>query len=71
MNAGQDISENQKRASEQRHILEKYPPFPPTLKTLLHKLHGFPWWPVRPPLEALPDNLAELVALDMKSLQIA
>jgi hypothetical protein len=71
MNAGQDVSASQKRASEQRHILEKHPPFPPTLKALLHKLHGFPWWPVRPPLEALPDDLAEIVALEMKSFQTA
>src|SRR5262245_14744785 len=29
---GQDITPAQKRVDEQRHILEKYPPFPPTLK---------------------------------------
>ncbi len=43
----------QRRVSEQRHILEKYPPFPPTLKALLSRLHGQPRWPVRPPLVGL------------------
>jgi 4-hydroxy-tetrahydrodipicolinate synthase len=48
--AGKDASAAQGRVSEQRHILEKYPPFPPTLKALLAALHGQPRWPVRPPL---------------------
>ena len=50
MRTGQDVSEAQARVDHQRHILEKYPPFPPALKALLHRLHGFPRWPVRPPL---------------------
>lgn len=48
--AGEDTSAAQERVTHQRHLLEKYPPFPPTLKALVHKLHGFPRWPVRPPL---------------------
>ncbi len=48
---GKDPSEVQARVTEQRHILEKYSPFPPTLKALLHKLHDMPRWIVRPPLE--------------------
>jgi len=50
MQAGQDVSDAQERVDQERHILEKYPPFPPALKALLHRLHGFPRWPVRPPL---------------------
>jgi 4-hydroxy-tetrahydrodipicolinate synthase len=50
MQAGRDISEAQARVNHQRHILEKYPPFPPALKAVLNRLHGFPRWPVRPPL---------------------
>ena len=46
-----DPTEMQKRVTEQRYILEKYLPFPPILKALLHKLHDFPKWTVRPPLE--------------------
>jgi 4-hydroxy-tetrahydrodipicolinate synthase len=48
--ADRDISQAQSRVEHQRHILEKYPPFPPALKVLLHRLHGFPRWPVRAPL---------------------
>lgn len=54
MRTGSDISEAQKRLEEQRHILEQYPPFPPALKALLHRLHGFPRWSVRPPLVEMP-----------------
>jgi 4-hydroxy-tetrahydrodipicolinate synthase len=50
MQAGRDVSEAQARVDHQRHILENYPPFPAALKALLHRLHGFPRWPVRPPL---------------------
>jgi 4-hydroxy-tetrahydrodipicolinate synthase len=43
----------QETVSHQRHILDNYPPFPPTLKALVHRLHGQPRWPVRPPLVAM------------------
>ena len=59
MQAGRDVSEAQARVDHQRHILEKYPPFPPALKALLHRLHGFPRWPVRPPLVELAPEAAE------------
>ena len=49
----------QERVTHQRHLLEKYPPFPPTLKALVHRLHGFPRWPVRPPLVELSADAAE------------
>ena len=57
--AGKDPSEAQARVTEQRHILEKYMPFPPILKALLHKLHGFPKWTVRPPLEEIDEEKLE------------
>jgi len=50
---GEEVSVLQRRVIEIRQILEKYPPFPPTLKALLARQHGFPRWPVRPPLEEL------------------
>ena len=52
--AGKNTSAAQERATHQRHILDQYPPFPPTLKALVHRLHGQPRWPVRPPLVDLP-----------------
>jgi 4-hydroxy-tetrahydrodipicolinate synthase len=62
MQAGQDVSEAQERVDHQRHILEKYPPFPAALKALLHRLHGFPRWPVRSPLvDMAPEEENRLV----------
>jgi len=48
--SNQEISPAQNKVTEQRHVLEKYQPFPPTLKALLAKLYKQPRWPVRPPL---------------------
>jgi 4-hydroxy-tetrahydrodipicolinate synthase len=56
---GKDPIEAQARVAEQRHILEKYMPFPPILKALLHKLYEFPKWTVRPPLEELDEKKLE------------
>lgn len=67
--AGQDPSDVQERINNQRHILEKYPPFPPTIKALLHRLHGLPRWAVKPPLESLSAELEEKVFEEFKSLQ--
>ena len=49
--AGKDPAEAQARVTEQRHILENYMPFPPSLKALMHHLFDFPRWSVKPPLE--------------------
>jgi len=48
--SGKDVSASQKKVSEQRHVLEKYQPYPPLLKAVLAKLYNQPRWPVRPPL---------------------
>ncbi|HEU0294380.1 MAG TPA: dihydrodipicolinate synthase family protein [Anaerolineales bacterium] len=71
MNAGKDISEAQGRVNEQRHILEKYPPFPPTVKALLHRLHGFPRWSVKPPLEEIPEKMLETALQELRAFQEA
>lgn len=70
MRAGTDISDAQKRVDEQRHILEKYPPFPSTLKTLLHRLHGFPRWSVKPPLEEISEEMEEKIIQEFERLQV-
>ncbi len=44
----------QETLNRARDVLEAYPPFAPTVKALLHALHGFPRWGVRPPLLPLP-----------------
>jgi len=68
MNEGRDASEAQTRVTEQRHILEKYPPFPPTLKALLHRMHGLPKWSVKPPLENMPADVLEVALSQFKEV---
>ena len=57
--AGKDATEAQHRVTSKRHMLEEYPPFPPLLKALLHRLHNLPRWSVKPPLESLSEELEE------------
>lgn len=70
MNAGTDSTEAQRRVKEQRAILDQYPPFPPTLKALLHRRHGLPRWSVRPPLEALPGELEDQLVQKFDTLNV-
>ena len=56
---GKDASQAQERVTQQRDILDKYPPFPPTLKALLHRLHGLPRWSVKPPLVEISEEMEE------------
>jgi 4-hydroxy-tetrahydrodipicolinate synthase len=48
--SGRDTSVSQAAATRQRQLLEKYPPYPPLLKSLLARYYHQPLWPVRPPL---------------------
>ncbi len=66
---GEDPSEVQTRVTEQRHILEKYTPFPPALKALLAKKYEFPLWPVRPPLVETAGELVEQAARELEECQ--
>jgi 4-hydroxy-tetrahydrodipicolinate synthase len=50
---GEDPSVPQQTVSRLRNTLDKYSPFPPTLKAMVARLYNFPRWPVRPPLEEL------------------
>jgi 4-hydroxy-tetrahydrodipicolinate synthase len=68
INEGRDSTEAQTRVKRQRDILDKYPPFPPTLKALLHRGHRLPRWSVRPPLETLPEELEEQVVQEFDGL---
>ena len=65
---GKDVSEAQERVNKRRHILEKYPPFPPTLKALLHRLHGLPRWSVKPPLESIASEIEEQALQEFSNL---
>ncbi len=64
---GEDVSPIQERITHRRHILEKFPPFPPLIKALLARLYGFPRWDVRPPLLPLPPE-KEVQASELLSL---
>ena len=62
---GGDPSAAQKTVTEQRHIIEKYPPFPPALKALVSRLHGLPRWAVRPPLDPMSDAALESAVAEL------
>jgi len=68
MNEGKDSTEAQARVTKKRHILEKYPPFPPTLKALLHRMHDLPRWAVMPPLESISMELEEKAVQEMTTV---
>ena len=65
----EDLSEMQACVTEQRHVLEKYTPFPPALKALLAKKYDFQRWPVRPPLVETPDDLVEQAARELQECE--
>jgi 4-hydroxy-tetrahydrodipicolinate synthase len=67
MNEGKDTTEAQQRIKNQRDILEKYPPFPPTLKALLHRCHGFPRWSVKPPLVNMTPEMEEKLVSEFEN----
>ena len=70
MQEGKDASEAQMRVTRKRHILENYPPYPPTLKALLHRVYGLPRWSVRPPLESVSPELEEQVVHEFEALKV-
>ncbi len=51
----------QDKLSAAREVLDRYPPFPPLLKMMLSRLHGFPYWKVKPPLIDFDPSLIEIV----------
>jgi 4-hydroxy-tetrahydrodipicolinate synthase len=69
INAGKDAAQAQERIKHRREILDKYPPFPPTLKALLHRLYEFPRWTVKPPLVEITPELEEKVVSEFEGLQ--
>lgn len=69
MNGG-DADTSQSVLSAARAVLDRYPPSPASLKSLLALRHGTPGWDVCPPLEPISDSdrdelLAALVALNL------
>jgi len=68
MREGKDTSQAQARVTQQREILDKYPPFPPTLKAMLHRLYGLPRWSVKPPLESISVELEEKAVQEFQEI---
>jgi 4-hydroxy-tetrahydrodipicolinate synthase len=64
---GEEAPETRARVVEARSILDRYPPAPALLKTLLWRFHGFARWPVRPPLLLLPRELEEQAAVELEN----
>src|SRR5215211_976532 len=68
MREGKDTTEPLARVKTLRDVLDKYPPFPPSLKVLLHRLHEFPRWAVRPPLVEISPELEERLVNEFKGI---
>jgi len=64
-----DLSETQALVTRQRHVLEKYMPFPPALKAILSQLYDFPNWPVRPPMVEIPGETAAQAAKELQDCE--
>jgi 4-hydroxy-tetrahydrodipicolinate synthase len=56
------------RIATARRFVDSYPPAPPLLKAMLARGHGFPRWPVRPPLLPLPAEVEEKAADELNIL---
>jgi 4-hydroxy-tetrahydrodipicolinate synthase len=62
---GMQADEVQVRVNRIRATLEKFTPYPPLLKTLLARYHGFERWPVCPPLVPLTEEAEAQVAAEL------
>jgi len=51
---GLSVEDRQNTISAARSLLDQYRPFPGSVKGLLAEMHGFPRWPVKPPLQPFP-----------------
>jgi dihydrodipicolinate synthase/N-acetylneuraminate lyase len=69
MREGKDASAAQAHVTEIREILDKYPPFPPTLKAMLHRLHDLPRWQVKPPLVEITEAMEHQLANELAGIQ--
>lgn len=65
---GRDPSEAQSRLTAQREVLEHFLPYASSLKGLLHKLHDFPQWTVKPPLVPIDEARLQLELDELASV---
>ncbi len=64
-----DALEAQERLNIRRRILDRYQPFPPILKALLARQHGFERWTVRPPLLPIASQLEQTCWQELQDCQ--
>ena len=66
--AGVDTSSEQAKVDAARGVLDTLTPFPAALKGLLAEMHGFPIWPLKPPLEAFSEARIKTAAEQLTAI---
>lgn len=64
--SGQSAHFAQERMEARRAVMERYPSAPAFIKALLSRQHGFPRWPLRPPLLPLLAKIEEQAARELR-----
>jgi 4-hydroxy-tetrahydrodipicolinate synthase len=59
--------QTQGQIDELRSVLDAYSPYPPILKAMLAQQHGYPLWPVRPPLVPVTEAVSIQAAREFSS----
>lgn len=59
---------NQDRATAARMVMDRHPPAPPLLKYLLWRLFDLPYWPVRPPLIGINEEIGHEASLEISKI---
>jgi 4-hydroxy-tetrahydrodipicolinate synthase len=67
---GEVAPQAQERLAAQRSVLSKYPPFAASIKALIARLHPFPLWHVRLPLQPFPENLTEQALQELINIDL-
>jgi len=65
---GAAAPEDQEIVNQARIVLDSLAPFPASIKALLAELHGFPLWPVKPPLETFPKPAIQQAAGQLRKI---
>ena len=65
-----DPIEAQEQLNNRRWVLDRYQPFPPTLKAMLEHLNGFERWGVRPPLVPISDRLTATCLQELRECEV-
>ncbi len=55
----------QEKLSALRQAAERFQPFPPLVKAVLHERFGYPAWPVRPPLQPLTAEMTHQAIVEI------